>query len=426
MTRSLPHTAFFCATLGLLGLLILRGESALAQAVTDQPDGVQRAIGRVRPGQQPAVAAKPATPAPPASAETLWQRFGLRLVATAANNIIVDGVRPDSPAAKAGLSKGDEVMNIARAPVGSVADAASRLLSITGTDAVTLSLRRSGTRYDTSISLLIGPGAPGFGETNAVATPATEVNLFGMFLHEDPNHVVVIDRVSPLSPAAKAGVVNGDLLVSMAGHPAAPIDKLVVFATGVSNRKQAGAGVPLQLSRNGNPMAIEIFSSDTAAAGAATASSAPQGDIGAMAAQETLLGLVLRDVSPNTVVVGSVSVNSPAAAASLVPGDIVQSVNGTAVYTSAQMMSLLGILPMGAHVDLIVSRNGKAFPAMLPLTPRLQDVAEAGVGIATTQMRGQMKALEDRVQAISDELDMLEKREAAHAGAAGPAASDRK
>ncbi|HWA99676.1 MAG TPA: PDZ domain-containing protein [Pirellulales bacterium] len=365
----------------------------------------------VRPGAQPEVPKGPPGSVDPKISDSLWRQLGLRLESTAASNIFVADVRPQSPAAKAGLAKGDELISIAQAPVSTRERAERDLLGALTSDSVTMALRRTGTRYDTTLEVTRTPGSPGLGD--ATGPTATDINVFGMFVHEQGQRAVVT-VVSPLSPAAKAGVMPGDILLSVGGHAAAPVSALVPFAAEMVNRKQRGAPVTVELLRNGQPLAVQVFGSDqSAVAGVGVAEGDSPVDQEITAATSGMLGLVLRDVSPNTVHVARVAPNSPAAKAGIVAGDVLVALDRNSLSTTQQFVSIVGMYELGDEVPLVVNHQGRALNVMMRLTPRLQDAAQSSVGISTTMMRDEIRQLEMRIQALSDEIQLVEKQQAA-------------
>jgi S1-C subfamily serine protease len=181
------------------------------------------------------------------------------------------------------------------------------------------------------------------------------------------------------------------------------------FAAEVVQRKQRGMTVPIEIMRNNSVTVVQILGGDNVAA---NTSAAAQGSTPvqqeALAAEAALLGLGLRDVSPNTVSVTRVAVASPAAVAGIVPGDVIGTVDQSQVSTVAQFVSLIGVRQMGEQLNLVVLRDGKPFPTTLLMTPRLQDVSQASVAVATTVIHQEIKALEERLQSLANEVQRLE------------------
>jgi S1-C subfamily serine protease len=327
---------------------------------------------------------------------------------------MVAEVRPDGLAARAGIEKGDELAQAAKAPVTTIGSFESQLLAVKGGNTLELELRRSGRSYETKLSLDAdhvspsGQGAPG------TPTPsAAETNIFGMFVHQDASGAVVVDEVSPMSPAAKAGLRAGDVLLSFGGHPASPIEQLMPFATGMISRKQPGQSVPIEVRRNNVTAIVQMLGTDTSGASQGNSSSGSSAvKQEAVAAEAMLLGLALRDVSPNTVCVTNVAVGSPAKAAGIAPGDVIGTIDQQQVSTVAQFVSLIGVRQMGDQLNLVVLRQNKPFPTTMSLTPRLQDVSQACVAVATSIMQQEIQTLETRMQAQAEQIQTLQMQSA--------------
>lgn len=78
--------------------------------------------------------------------------------APADRGVLVDSVRPDSPAAKAGLQVGDVITDLDAAQVGSASDLLSSLSTRKKGDAVGLTVIRNGARVDLKATLEDDPG----------------------------------------------------------------------------------------------------------------------------------------------------------------------------------------------------------------------------------------------------------------------------
>jgi S1-C subfamily serine protease len=76
---------------------------------------------------------------------------------------------------------------------------------------------------------------------------------------QDPNDKLVVARLSPGAPAAKAGVQIGDQVVAVAGTR---VHSLVEFFRAVWQLGAAGVDVPLTLSRAGDMLHITVKSAD--------------------------------------------------------------------------------------------------------------------------------------------------------------------
>jgi serine protease Do len=152
----------------------------------------------------------------------------------ATRTVVIDKV--DAGAAdKAGLRSGDVVLKVGEVPVASSLDVQRGLLGHEGGQRVDVVVRRDGSQRTIEMALEAGPrlGQRGDGRSAATlasgtATPAGQVwQALGMRLQEMANPAEVarshpqlhggllVGDVRPDSPAAKAGIRSGDVLVGL-------------------------------------------------------------------------------------------------------------------------------------------------------------------------------------------------------------------
>jgi hypothetical protein len=172
---------------------------------------------------------------------------------------------------------------------------------------------------------------PSPAETRAAA-PGTTVeaaNRLGVVV--DPG--VVIDEVMSDGMAAAAGLARGDVIESVNGNP-------VHSATGLRDAVHAlpdGAELTMRVRRGGDPLLMI-------------------GRLGPAAGEHgNRLGLV---VVPGAVVAGVIP-GSPAAAAGLARGDVIERAAGQEIQGGEQLRAAVQALPPGADVALAVGRAGE-------------------------------------------------------------------
>ncbi|HEX3871223.1 MAG TPA: PDZ domain-containing protein, partial [Pirellulales bacterium] len=181
-------------------------------------------------------------------ADALWQQFGLKLSSSPAGNIIVEDVAPASLCARAGIEKGDEIAKVNDAAASGPESVARPMLSLIGSARTMLTLRRAGRTFEATVALNPANASPaGPSIANAPVPSAPEGNVFGMFVHQEGTGPVVVDSVSPLSPAEKAGIRPGDMLLSVGGYPAAPVNQMMSAVTDLMTRRQPGTGIPAEI-----------------------------------------------------------------------------------------------------------------------------------------------------------------------------------
>jgi len=120
---------------------------------------------------------------------------------------IVAACRPKGPAAKAGIKAGDKIIEINGKKVTRTAEVKQEILCRYAGDTMHLVLQRAKDRVECDLRLAtkLEPFQPGF---------------FGILpMRTEGKEGVVVRYVFPESPAAKAGIVAGDAIVSLDGEP---------------------------------------------------------------------------------------------------------------------------------------------------------------------------------------------------------------
>jgi len=153
---------------------------------------------------------------------------------------VVDG----SPAARAGLRSGDIVVSLEGEPLERSSELRTRVGLLRVGTTIDLGILRDGKEMSVSIAL----GAPeSETDTTAPAEPDSEAFPEGLKLSPSPDgRGLVIESVAPDSPAAAAGLVAGDVIVSANQKDVATLDE---FKSAVDARK---VPVLLFVEREGN------------------------------------------------------------------------------------------------------------------------------------------------------------------------------
>jgi serine protease Do len=166
----------------------------------------------------------------------------------------------------------------------------------------------------------------------------------------------LVADVTPGSPAAKAGIERGDVILELNGKTVNEPDDLSLHIA----QTAPGSTVHLKISRNGQTRDISVTLDELSETTAASAS----GEGGTAALQgvqvQNLTPSIARDlgISKNVpgVVITSVDPSSAAAAAGLQQGDVVQEVNRKPVHDVAEYDRALAEVH-GQSILLLISRG---------------------------------------------------------------------
>ena len=200
---------------------------------------------------------------------------------------------------------------------------------------------------DTAISAKIAP---------MKTTVAGQPGYLGVAVTPDKRGRLVIGEVEASSPAAKAGVESGDVLLKAGGKAfRAPED----FRDWL--RSQApGAAVKLQVEHNRKTAEIEATLG---------APSHPRH----LAEERAILGIVTAEGTDEGARITRVTRGTPADAAGVLPGDLLVKVNGAAVTEALRLDDTVGEKRPGEEMVLTVRRGGQDVDIKVTLASSLAD-----------------------------------------------------
>lgn len=161
----------------------------------------------------------------------------------------------------------------------------------------------------------------------------------------------LIAAVEPGGPAAKAGLVPGDIIVSLDGRPVERSVDLPARVAAVRPGTNATLGIWRKGSERKVALNVDALKSDAAARA------------GSGALERDRLGLAVRPLTPAEREAAKVDggvlvedVDGPAARAGVREGDLILSVNGTPVQAVDAMRAQ--VAKAGGHVALLIQRQG--------------------------------------------------------------------
>ncbi len=171
--------------------------------------------------------------------------LGFTVAETAGGQIYMDTVTANSPAGRRGLQKGDRILLVGQT-VARTAEGVQQAINAMNTgDTVRLTLSRD--QHVGTVTLQLAPATT---DATAVAPPGKDLLLLGMGLTPDKAGRPLVAAVSAESPAAKAGIQQGDVVQQIDGMEPASFKQFADTARNVLDN-DARETVVLTLSRRG-------------------------------------------------------------------------------------------------------------------------------------------------------------------------------
>jgi len=194
-------------------------------------------------------------------------------------------------------------------------------------------------------------------EFNAVPNPAVQ-RVYGV------SSGVTIANVTPSGPAAKAGLLTGDTIVSVNGKSVATGDELVADISAL----KPGSTAKLGYVRNGKQSTVDVTIADRSKLFASRLGEEDEGGEEAKP-QESKLGINVRDITPeladrmklpNTkgVIVQDVKPGGFGDNVGVSRGDVILEINKQAVNSEDDFRKLQSQLKTGQDVVLLVRPRG--------------------------------------------------------------------
>lgn len=273
--------------------------------------------------------------------------------------VVIISVEKDGPAAQAGVKRGDILLKVGDTEVNTPADVAGALRDLEPGDKVTLTILHGDDQQSVTVTLgdrngtaILGLTPFGLQKAGARLLPG---ETFSATKGMTTTQVMVTEVVTD-SPAAKAGLKKGDLIISIDGTQLG-IDK--TLSDVIASHKP------------GDTVTLEVMSPAENSTGT---SRQVQVQLGENPDKEGVAWLGVRYTQnlrgfkrgmpfpniPNVkqaVVIRDVTADSPAETAGLKQGDVITAVNGEAVSTPQALVEVIAGHKPGDQITLSVQRS---------------------------------------------------------------------
>ncbi len=287
---------------------------------------------------------------------------------TSEAGIVITQIAADSPAAQAGLQRGDILLKINDTAVNSYKDLVNALANLKAGDQVTLTITRGGVERTLTATLGEKNGRPYLGIEVCAGRPG---RFWLGFTGRGPG--ALITSVAEGSPAAEAGLQVGDRILAVDGKT---VDATNTLATLLSAHKP-GDTVTLRVARPGEgERDVTVTLGDKDGKAYLGVSYVPFG---------WPKFIPLPEGVNQGVLVVSVADDSPAARAGVQVGDVITEVDGQVVATPRALSNAIAAHKPGDQITLKVYRpaDGQTLDIQVTLAGRPDDASKAYLGIST-------------------------------------------
>ena len=281
---------------------------------------------------------------------------------------VIEDVAGDSPAAKAGLKKGDVITALAGKATPNSEALIAQLVKLKAGQTVTLRVSRGGWAKDVKVTI-----APIAAEEAPPAEEAPQPGFLGVYLKANPDGKgALVDGAVAGSPAEKSGLSKGDIIVAANGKKVSDHEALIE----VLKTLHAGDELQLQVMRDGwgrnfaltlgsRPGSVEPPAAPERRRPRPVRPKAPE-------RQPGFLGVALEEIEGG-LRVEEVVEGSPAAKVGLKVGDVVVGLGDKPATKLDDLVAILGKHFAGDTIQLRVEREGWRRDLKVTLAKRQED-----------------------------------------------------
>ncbi len=285
--------------------------------------------------------------------------------------IVITHIVADSPAAQAGLQRGDILLKINDTAVNSYRDLVNALGDLKAGDRVTLTITRGGVEQTLTATLGEKNGRPYLGIEVCAGRPG---RFWLGFTGRGPG--ALITSVASDSPAAKAGLQVGDRIIAVDGKTVDATNTL----TTLLGAYKPGDTVTLRVARPG-----EGERDVTVTLGEKDGKAYLGVEYVPVGGPKFFLPLPLPEGVRQGVLVVSVAEDSPAAEAGVKVGDVITEVDGQAIGSPGALSDAIAAHKPGDRITLKVYRptSQETLDIQVTLAARPDDASKAYLGVST-------------------------------------------
>jgi len=296
-------------------------------------------------------------------------------VSAADAGVLVVAVQPASPAQKAGLARGDIILEANGTAVNDAADLRQALAGRSAGDTVTLKVRHGDAQKSLTVTVGTREGRPWIGilplpgRGGELAFGRGPGDRYGMMF---PSEGALVEGVAPNSPAEKAGLKRGDLILSVDGTT---VDERNALSDLVSSKK-VGDTITLSVTPWGQQASHDVK---------VTLARNPDKDAAWLGLQ--YLAAPARFGGPGMgtgALVVQVTTDSPAAKAGIEARDLVTKIDGKEVAEPQQIVDAVAAHKPGDTIVLTLVRrsSGTTRDVTVTLGKSPNDAAKAWLGVS--------------------------------------------
>lgn len=274
---------------------------------------------------------------------------------------VVEDVAPDSPAAKAGLRRGDLIVSFNKNKVRTAAQLIPMLMSTEPGQSAKVVITRDGWRKAYELTLGDLPEGAAKREPRRRAPklpPARESGFLGVYLRQGEAGEPIIDGVSSGSPAARAGLAKNDIVLAVNGNLVSDPAGMIAYVS----RAGVGDSVEFTVRRRGREHKLTAVLGRRPVAGKLPPIHDPVKPAPAPAPEtgkKPFIGLALTDSGgAGPLTVDDLRANGPADRFGIRKGDVILTVNGTAVKSIEDFVKSMRGKVGGEKVTFKIERDG--------------------------------------------------------------------